>query len=365
MKKIILVFILLFGICFFGFNLANAQELANEANFKQHSYLPGYAIKKMKKPQMFQGNRKRKKYFEGWYFKMVSADGSSILSIIPGISLSHSGEEQHAFIQIIDGKTANTFYYSYPIEEFHFSKKRFAVRIGNNYFSEDSISIDIQNDTTFVEGRIYMSDQVYLTRNKKKKVGIMGWYRFVPFMQCYHGVVSLTHTLQGTLIKDNETYNFDRGQGYIEKDWGKSMPSSWIWIQSNNFNAEKTSFMLSVANIPWMGSSFTGFLGFFVHDGIIQRFGTYTHAKLWMETSNPDTLKISISNKKYTWQIETWRNKSGVLKAPVNGSMDRRISESVDAKLKLTVIHKTRNVIFQDSTSIAGLEMVGNIEELN
>jgi tocopherol cyclase len=75
--------------------------------------------------------------------------------------------------------------------------------------------------------------------------------------------------------------------------------------------------------------------------------------------------KISISNKKYTWQIETWRNKSGVLKAPVNGSMDRRISESVDAKLKLTVIHKTRNVIFQDSTSIAGLEMVGNIEELN
>jgi hypothetical protein len=45
--------------------------------------------------------------------------------------------------------------------------------------------------------------------------------------------------------------------------------------------------------------------------------------------------------------------------------MDRRISESVDAKLKLTVIHKTRNVIFQDSTSIAGLEMVGNIKELN
>ena len=336
----------------------------NFCNFKSHSYIPGYRITKMKDPAMFQGNNKRKKYFEGWYFKMVSADGSSILSVIPGISLSHNGEEQHAFIQIIDGKTANTFYYDFPIEDFSFSKEKFAVQIGKNYFSEDSLILDIQNDTTSIKGEIKMSDQVYLTQNKKKRVGIMGWYRFAPFMQCYHGVVSLNHNLKGTITKDNETYNFENGVGYIEKDWGKSMPSSWIWIQSNNFNTEKTSFMLSVANIPWLGKSFTGFLGFFLNDGTVHRFGTYTNAKIHLEKTGPDTMEIIISDKKFIYHLETYRNKSGLLKAPVKGSMDRRIAESIDAKLKLTVTDKNANVIFQDTTLIAGLEIVGDIEEL-
>ena len=336
----------------------------NYSNFKSHTTIPGYGRQKMNNPAMFQGNKKKKKYFEGWYFKMVSADGSSILSVIPGISLSHDGKYQHAFIQVIDGKTANTFYYDFPIEEFEFSKDKFAVRIGNNYFSEDSIILDIQDVSTSIKGEVRMTDQVYLSQNKKSKLGIMGWYQFVPMMQCYHGVVSLNHNLKGAIIKDSQTYNFDNGVGYIEKDWGKSMPSSWIWIQSNNFNSKKTSFMLSVAHIPWMWSSFTGFLGFFLHDGKVHRFATYTHAKIQLDTSITDTIKITISDKNYTYLIETYRNKSGLLKAPVKGSMDRRISESVDANLQLTVTDKKGNIIFDDSTAIAGLEIVGDINQL-
>jgi hypothetical protein len=364
MIKTIIISFLSFFICLVGPNLANSQDLKNEANFKKHPFIPGYGIKKMRNPEIFQGNSKRKKYFEGWYFKMVASDGSSILSVIPGISLSPNGEEQHAFIQIIDGKTTKTFYYTYPIEEFIFSKKKFAVQIGDNYFSKDSVILNIQNDSTSINGEIYMSDQVNLSLNKKRRRGIMGWYRFVPFMQCYHGVVSLNHNLKGSLIMENKTFNFDNGLGYIEKDWGKSMPSEWIWIQSNNFNSGNTSFMLSVANIPWMGSSFTGFLGFFLHDSTVQRFGTYTHAKLHIEPSNSDTIKITITDKTHIYHIETYRSESGVLKAPVKGLMDRRISESIDAKLLLKVMYKKTNVIFSDSTSIAGLETVGNIETL-
>ena len=40
------------------------------------------------KPEVFQGNLKRKKYFEGWYFKHVSKDLKNVWSFIPGISLS-------------------------------------------------------------------------------------------------------------------------------------------------------------------------------------------------------------------------------------------------------------------------------------
>jgi hypothetical protein len=122
--------------------------------------------------------------------------------------------------------------------------------------------------------------------------------------------------------------------------------------------------MLSIANIPWLGSSFNGFLGFFLHEGKVHRFATYTKAKLDLSSTSSDTLKINIYNKEFTYQIETYRSNSGELLAPVQGSMERRISESVNAQLHLTVLDENQNVIYEDSTSIAGLEIVGDVESL-
>ena len=44
--------------------------------------------------------------------------------------------------------------------------------------------------------------------------------------------------------------------------------------------------------------------------------------------------------------------------------MNRRIAESVDATLKLTVTNKHATVMFEGTSSIAGLEIVGNMDEL-
>ena len=354
----------IFFLCFWltGCCLAQlmAQDLVKEVRFSQHRCLPGYQFTKLKHPELFQGNRKRKNYFEGWYFKMVSADGETILSVIPGIALSRDGNKQNAFIQIIDGKTTQTRYYTFPIEEFAFSRKEFSIRIGRNYFSTDRITLDIRTDTTSVSGTIKMTDRVALPSCKLLNSGIMGWYRFVPLMQCYHGVVSLTNRVNGSLVLDGKTYNFPSGTGYIEKDWGSSMPSAWIWIQSNNFHRKGSSFMLSIAHIPWMGKAFTGFLGFYLHDGKVYRFATYTHARLKLEHRGNDTVNISIFDRKRSYTIIAIRTNAGSLKAPEKGTMDRRILESIDAKLWLTVRDKRGNLIALDSTSIAGFEMVGD-----
>lgn len=337
-----------------------AQELSGEVNFAAHRCLPGYGITKSGHPEVFQGNRRKKNYFEGWYFKLVSSDGSSILSVIPGIALSHDGSEKHAFIQVIDGKTARTDYFTFPVGEFAFSKKNFAIRIGRNYFSADSLVLDIRTDTLSITGCIRMTDQVRLASRRILNPGIMGWYRFVPFMQCYHGVVSISHQLSSVLVMDGVKHDFSHGKGYIEKDWGSSMPSAWIWMQSNNFNNSEVSFMLSVANIPWLGKSFTGFLGFCYFNGSIHRFATYTRAGLQLRHQGTDTLQIVIRDRKLMYEINAIRNNSGLLKAPVNGLMDRRIPESIDARLKLIVRDRQGKILFNDSTSIAGLEIVGD-----
>jgi tocopherol cyclase len=355
--------IILFFLAF-GFHPMFAQPTHKLINFSEHKYIRRYASRKMKHPEFFQGNKERKNYFEGWYFKMVSANGSSIMSVIPGISLSEDGKEQHAFIQLIDGISAQTSYYTFPIEEFFFSKDEFAIRIGNNYFSENKLILNIQTDSSIISGEIEMNKQVKLPSKALFNAGIMGWYRFMPFMECYHGVVSLNHELAGTIFKDGKKLNFNNGGGYIEKDWGSSMPSAWIWMQSNHFSQKNCSFMLSVADVPWIGKSFTGFLGFFLHDNIIYRFATYTHAKLTLEEATPNSTKITIKDRKNTYKIKAFRNQSGELKAPVNGSMDRRIAECVDVQIHLTILDKKGTILFCDSTSIAGLELVGDQNKL-
>lgn len=349
---------------FFTFASSQAQDLKKEINFSQKKFMPFYNLRKIGNTSIFQGNTKNKKYFEGWYFKMVAEDGASILSVIPGISLSSDGKEQHAFVQIIDGVTAKTNYYSFPIEDFSFSKKEFAIKIGDNYFSKDSVVLDLKDSESTVSGIIELFNPVDYTSGRLLNAGIMGWYRFVPFMQCYHGVVSLTHQLNGKLMVNNEIHDFNNGKGYIEKDWGSSMPSAWIWMQSNHFNDSNSTFMLSIADIPWLGKSFTGFLGFFYYNNQLHHFATYRRTKLKLEIDESDLLNIEIKNRKNTFILNARSNNTGMLKAPTKGSMDRRIPESIDATIKITMLDRKGRIVFIDSTTIAGLEMVGDFKKL-
>ena len=341
-----------------------SQNNSSLVKFVDYPKVKAYKANKSKNSSMFQGNNKTKKYFEGWYFKMVSQDEGSILSVIPGISISEDGSTKHAFIQIIDGKIAETKYINFPIEDFYFSKEDFLIKIGNNVFSKDSIVLDIQRDSLSIIGKVYMKNLAELKSKNKQRQKIMGWYYKVPFMECYHGVVSLNHDLYGEIKTNNRSFRFDGGRGYIEKDWGKSMPSSWIWIQTNSFKNSNSSFMLSIAKIPWLGFSFTGFLGFYYINNEIVRFGTYSKAKVKLEKQEKNNLNLNIILKDKVLEIQTLKNSSGMLKAPVNGNMNRRISEGIDAELTLKIIDKNKKMLFIDRSITTGLEVVGNIDEL-
>ena len=168
-------------------------------------------------------------------------------------------------------------------------------------------------------------------------------------MECYHGLVSLNHDLYGEIKTNNRSLSFDGGRGYIEKDWGKSMPSSWIWIQTNSFKNSNSSIMISIARIPWLGFSFTGFLGFYYINNEIVRFGTYSKAKVKLEKQEKNNLNLNIILKNKVLEIQALKNSSGFLKAPVNGNMNRRILEGIDAELKLKILDENKNILFEDT----------------
>jgi len=182
---------------------------------------------KVMHPEWYHGHGKRPPFFEGWYYKLVDASGEHRYAIIPGIFLSDDPEEHHAFVQVLDGVTGRATYHRYPPLSFHAARGEFDVRVGANRFTLESIKLDIESANQVIRGEVHFDGltpwPVTLT-----SPGIMGWYSWVPFMECYHGVLSLDHTLRGGFTVDGQDIDWTGGRGYIEKDWGMSFPSAWI-----------------------------------------------------------------------------------------------------------------------------------------
>ena len=104
----------------------------------------------------------------------------------------------------------------------------------------------------------------------------MGPFRYVPFMECRHSVVSMKHTVNGSININGKAYSFDNAAGYIEGDRGYSFPKRYIWTQCI---FENGSLMLSVADIPFGLFSFTGIIGIIHVNKKEYRFATYLRAK--------------------------------------------------------------------------------------
>ena len=191
----------------------------------------------------------------------------------------------------------------------------------------------------------------------------MGWYSFVPFMECKHGVVSMGHSLSGGLQIGDQYVDFSGGTGYIEKDWGGSFPESWIWLHCNTFNNTQASFTFSVAKIPWLGPYFIGFISYLRLEDRIINFSTWSKARIEKLEYNSKTLNLRLANKKYLLEIVAINNQAGQLKAPVKGSMTRIIKETVDASLDLKLSDRSGNILFHDQGSRAGMEIIEKILE--
>jgi len=309
-------------------------------------------------PEVFQGNLRKKHYFEGWYFKQVTADQSSVFSFIPGVSLVEN--DPHAFIQIMNGSTGNTDYIRYRLDEFSWDKRRLFLKVGSSTFTGSSISLNIESESINLTGQIDFNNIIRYPKSILSP-GIMGWYSFIPFMECNHGIVSVNHDLHGGISISKNVIDFTGGKGYIEKDWGVSFPEAWIWIQSNNFNERDISFSFSIAKIPWMGRFFIGFIAFLYLNKKFYLFSTYNNSIFSDINHNKDIIEITVRNTRNILKIRVVKNSFAELRAPVSGEMSRRIKESIDSEVHLQLLDKFNNPVYEGTGKSVGLEIIEKI----
>lgn len=268
---------------------------------------------------------KKKCYFEGWYFKQQS--DNRVFAFIPGYNTDSYGNSR-AFLQILMNESSCLIPFS--IEDFSMNPRQQVIRLGNNYFSKKGIRIHINDKDLQIHGRLTFS------RISPIRYTIMGFYKYIPFMECKHEILSMHHKVYGSITCNGKTYKFRNGTGYIEKDSGHSFPSSYRWVQCNYFPDGKCSVFLSIANISYHGIEFTGCICNILHRGREYRLATYLGVKIIRNSKN----EIIIKQGRFTFMVflkdryahgERESKKitgfSHNLMAPIKGEMVRTIKE--------------------------------------
>tara|TARA_B110000003_G_C16641496_1_gene530362 strand:- start:159 stop:1127 length:969 start_codon:yes stop_codon:yes gene_type:complete len=310
-------------------------------------------------PECYHGWGRKKRFFEGWYYKLVSQNQQHALALIPGIAMDTSGQKQ-AFIQLLDGKNLKGTYHKFHAKQFKPTAKKHALKIENNFFSEKMLVLDLPN----IKGELFF-DNLKPWSNSFFSPGIMGPFSFVPFMDCYHGVLSMNHSIKGRLDFNGESLSFDNGKGYMEKDWGHSFPEGYIWMQSNHFAKKDTSVKVSVAKIPFLKSSFIGHIAGLLINGKLIEFTTYNGTKLNTCKVSHENVQIEMQNRYYKLKINAKREKATSLAAPISGFMTGRIEESMNAKIHVILIDKKTNQrLLNDTGSSAAIEVAGDYKLL-
>lgn len=301
-------------------------------------------------PERYHGKQNSRPYFEGWYFKQAFEQAA--FSVIPGIYRGIEWHSDIAFIQLIFSNPSHSLFIRYPEDAFVCHPRKFELRIAESFFSMDKVRLDIKQIDTKAELRY--SGHIKL-RKSLFCPSVMGPFAYLPGMQCNHGVLSLSHKVNGYVNGCGRSFSFKDACGYIEKDWGSAFPESWMWMQCQDADA---SLMCAVASIPLGPFSFTGLICILRLKEKEYRFATYNGASVKAIKQNDYSITVKLQCGVKMLNITTETEKFGSLKAPAKTGMERIIKESINAAYYIELKNGTQR-IFSGHFENGGLEMHG------
>ena len=265
----------------------------------------------------FHGARRRKSYFEGWYLRHQTPDGGA-LALIPAFHIDGEGRRS-ASLQVITEE--QSWWLDYPAEALQAAEEVFRVRLGENLFDSEGVRLAVEREDLSLHGTLRYGPFAPLRSD------IMGPFRRLGGMECAHGVLSMSHPLSGSLRLNGREVRFAGGLGYAETDRGRSFPDLYLWTQCSWGG---TSLMLAAASVPLPVGRFTGCICAVIHEGREYRLATYQGARVvrW------DASGAEARQGPYRLAAEVLEARAQPLRAPAEGAMDRRVHESLRARVR-------------------------------
>ncbi len=308
------------------------------------------------KPEIYHGFLKKGKFFEGWYYKITDRSGKRTAVFIPGIS--KYTKDRHSFIQFFHTEQLNRDYFRFESDSFKSDYNHLGVTIDRSSFSSDSIQVEID------QGKKISGDFKFTNLIRWPVLlfspGIMGFFGVLPFMECYYDLISTKGAVTGKLKIDDQIIDFDGGSVYIEKNWGSSFPSEWIWLQANRFNTETVGITFSYATIPFLGTSFKGLVCGLSIGKKFYKFATYNGGKVLSLDISDHSVKVLLRKGSLYLEIEAQRIDGAYLPYPTITGMNGTIYESISGNMKALLYRLkggSRQVIFEGVSDNCGVEI--------
>lgn len=312
---------------------------------------------------------KRRHYFEGWYYKLVSYDEKTVIAIIPSFATEkdQTTYDLQLFIskRVEDGFEHDVHHLTFSSDQVMMSQPHepMSVQYGENRFTKESVYLNIQTTDLSLQGSLKLTHREPLNTTWWMP-NIMGPFSYLSFMECFHDIGAMDVVIEGKLQLQGESIDFTNGRAYLEKDWGSSFPEYYIWLQSNHFTTRPRSLFFSWAKIPVGPLGFDGFICHLWTGKEHIRFATYTGAKCQVDINDPTKVKLTLTKGQQQLIIKAHQTGGSVdLKAPKLGLMNQIIKEGLMGSVSFWLYEKGE-CILKDHSTLAGLEIVPELTPL-
>ncbi|MEE3719506.1 tocopherol cyclase family protein [Tumidithrix elongata RA019] len=309
-------------------------------------------------------NRGVGRFFEGWYYRVTLPEIQQSFAFMYAID-DPQGHTPHSggSVQVL-GIDDKQIWRTFPnTKDFHADRDRLYLehwnRRGEGYSASDlhnkgKISDPVHGECDWD----YEMVSVDGWGNPKRPTATMGFYSYLSIFEPGWQILMARGLATGAIAWQGKTYEFANAPAYIEKNWGRSFPKKWFWIQCNAFpNHEDLSITVAGGIREHFGIATQVAMVGINHQGKFYNFmpeNSEIHCKIqpwgdWQIEASSKNQQVEIIAK--TEDLGTW------IMVPSATGLQYLCRDTTKGSLQVTL--KSQGQTIKATSQLAGLEVGG------
>ena len=190
-----------------------------------------------------------------------------------------------------------------------------------------------------------------------------GWLSFLPIFEPGWQILMASGLATGWIDWNGDRYEFANAAAYSEKNWGRSFPQKWFWLNCNSFDSQPDLALTAGggrrAVLWWMES--VAMIGIH-YRGKFYEFVPWNSQVSW-NIQPWGSWQMQATNQHYEIELIGTTDKPGTpLRAPTEKGLVFCCRDTMQGKIALQLRKRCRfnsQIILEANSSLCGLEVGG------
>jgi tocopherol cyclase len=187
-----------------------------------------------------------------------------------------------------------------------------------------------------------------------------GWLSYLPIADPGWQVLIAKGLATGWIEWYGQRWEFQDALAYSEKNWGRSFPSKWFWINALVFEQEPDLTVTAVGGIRqfWNQQEAIGLIGIH-HQGRFYSFDRH-HYRISWQVAPWGYWRMVAEGDRGTLEIEGKTDEKGsYVRVPTENGLKFRCRDTCNGRLTLKLSDRAGKCLIHAHTELAGLEIGG------